>query len=218
VPAAVIFDLDGVLVDSEVVWDDARKELALQTGGTWREDAQRAMMGMSSAEWSRYMREQLRVPLSAEEISARVVERVEHLYREHLPLIGGAREAVVSLAGQWPLAIASSANRSIIDLVLGLADLADCFGATVSSEEVHHGKPAPDVYLEAARRIPCDPASCVVVEDSANGLRAGAAAGMRVIAIPNRAFPPEEDALESADVVLDSIEQLRPEVVAALAG
>jgi HAD superfamily hydrolase (TIGR01509 family) len=217
VPAAVIFDLDGVLVDSEVFWNDARRELVQETGGTWREDAQRAMMGMSSAEWSRHIREQLGVPLSAEEISARVVERVEHLYREHLPLIRGAREAVVSLAGQWPLAIASSANRSIIDLVLELADLADCFGATVSSEEVPHGKPAPDVYLEAARRIARDPASCVVVEDSANGLRAGAAAGMRVIAIPNRAFPPEQDALESADVVLHSIEQLRPELVAALA-
>jgi HAD superfamily hydrolase (TIGR01509 family) len=215
-PAAVIFDLDGVLVDSEVVWDDARRELAQETGTTWREDAQRAMMGMSSAEWSRYMLEQLGVPLSAEEISARVVERVEHHYRDDLPLIRGAREVVVSLAGHWPLAIASSANRSIIDLVLELAGLAGCFQATVSSEEVPRGKPAPDVYLEAARRIARDPASCVVVEDSANGLRAGAAAGMRAIAIPNRAFPPGKEALESADVVLRSIEELRPEVVAAL--
>jgi HAD superfamily hydrolase (TIGR01509 family) len=216
VPAAVIFDLDGVLVDSEVVWDDARREVARETGGTWREDAQRAMMGMSSAEWSRYMHEEIGVPLSAEEISARVVERVEDLYRERLPLIRGAREAVVSLRGHWRLAIASSANRSIIDLVLELADLADCFGATVSSEEVPHRKPAPDVYLEAARRIARDPASCVVVEDSVNGLRAGAAAGMRVIAIPNRAFPPGKEALDSADVVLASIDELRPEVVAAL--
>jgi HAD superfamily hydrolase (TIGR01509 family) len=216
VPAAVIFDLDGVLVDSEVVWDDARRELARETGGTWREDAQRAMMGMSSAEWSRYMHEELGVPLSAKEISARVVERVENLYRERLPLIRGAREAVVSLAAHWPLAIASSANRSIIDLVLELAGLAGCFGTTVSSEEVPHGKPAPDVYLEAARRIGRDPAGCVVVEDSANGLRAGVAAGMRMIAIPNCAFPPGKEALESADVVLRSIEELSPEVVAAL--
>jgi HAD superfamily hydrolase (TIGR01509 family) len=218
VPTAVIFDLDGVLVDSEVVWDDARRELARELGGTWRKDAQRAMMGMSSAEWSRYMREELGVPLSAEEISARVVERVENLYRERLPLIRGAREAVVALGGHWPLAIASSANRSIIDLVLELAGLADWFGATVSSEEVPRGKPAPDVYLEAARRIERDPAGCVVVEDSANGLRAGLAAGMRVIAIPNRAFPPDKQALEVADVVLHSIEELRPEVVAALDG
>jgi HAD superfamily hydrolase (TIGR01509 family) len=212
----VIFDLDGVLLDSESLWNDARRGLVEETGGSWSDDATRAMMGMSSLEWSRYMREELGVPLSAEEISARVVERVEDLYRERLPLIRGARAAVVSLAGQWPLAIASSANRSMIDLVLELADLAGCFGATVSSEEVDHGKPAPDVYLEAARRIGRDPAGCVVVEDSANGLRAGVAAGMRVIAIPNRAFPPGKEALESADAVLASIEELRPEVVAAL--
>jgi HAD superfamily hydrolase (TIGR01509 family) len=216
VPAAVIFDLDGVLVDSEVVWAQARRELALQTGGTWREDAQGAMMGMSSVEWSRYMREELGVPLSAEEISARVLERVEGLFRQRLPLIRGAREAVVALAGHWPLAIASSANRPIIALVLELAGLTDCFQATVSSEEVPHGKPSPDVYVEAARRIASAPANCVVVEDSANGLRAGAAAGMSVIAIPNRAFPPGEEALANAAVVLGSIEQLRPEVVAAL--
>jgi len=176
------------------------------------------MMGMSSIEWSRYMREELGVPMSAEEISAAVVERVEGLYRERLPLIVGAREAVVSLAAHWPLAIASSANRPIITLVIGLAGLTDCFRATVSSEEVPHGKPAPDVYLEAARRISRAPASCAVVEDSANGLRAGAAAGMSVIAIPNRAFPPGEEALENADVVLRSIEDLRPEVVADLGG
>lgn len=216
VPAAVIFDLDGVLLDSEVAWQDARRGLVQDSGGSWREDAQRAMMGMSSVEWSRYMSEELGVPLSAEEISAAVVERLESLYRERLPLIAGAREAVSSLASQWPLAIASSANRPIIALVLELADLADCFQATVSSEEVPRGKPAPDVYLEAARRISREPAGCAVVEDSANGLRAAAAAGMSVIAIPNRAFPPDEEALATADVVLCSIEALRPEVVAAL--
>jgi HAD superfamily hydrolase (TIGR01509 family) len=214
--AAVIFDLDGVLVDSESVWDDARRDVVKESGGTWPGDAQRTMMGMSATEWSSYMREQLGVPLSAEEISAAVVERVERVYRQHLPLVAGAREAVVSLAGHWPLAIASSANRPLIALVLELTDLTDCFQTTVSSEEVPHGKPAPDVYLEAARRLARAPVDCIVVEDSASGLRAGTAAGMRVIAIPNRAFPPEEEALESADVVLRSIDQLRPEVVAAL--
>lgn len=215
-PAAVIFDLDGVLVDSESVWDDARRELAAETGGTWRADAQRAMMGMSSSEWSRYMREELGVRLSAQQVARRVVERVENVYRKRLPLIGGARDAVVSLARHWPLAIASSANLSTIALVLELAELADHFAVTVSSEEVPEGKPAPDVYLEAARRLGRAPDRCVVVEDSANGLRAGVAAGMRVIAIPNRAFPPDTESLESADAVLESIEQLRPEVVATL--
>jgi HAD superfamily hydrolase (TIGR01509 family) len=217
-PEAVIFDLDGVLVDSETVWNDARRELTEAGGGSWRDDAQRAMMGLSSVEWSRYMREELGVQMSAEAISATVVERVERLYRERLPLLPGAREAVTSLASRWPLAIASSANRSIIALVLELAGLADCFQAAVSSEEVDRGKPAPDVYLEAARRIGRDPASCAAVEDSANGLRAAAAAGMRVIAIPNLAFPPDAEAVGRADVVLTSIERLGPDVVAALGG
>ncbi len=216
-PEAVIFDLDGVLIDSETVWNDARRELVEESGGSWSEDAQRAMMGMSSVEWSRYMREQLAVPLSAEAISAEVAGRLERLYRKRLPLLPGAREAVRSLASRWPLAIASSANRSIIALVLELACLSDCFRASVSSEEVAHGKPAPDVYLEAARRISREPGRCAAVEDSANGLRAAAAAGMSVIAIPNRAFPPGDEALAKADVVLDSIEALTPAVVGALA-
>jgi HAD superfamily hydrolase (TIGR01509 family) len=217
-PTAVILDLDGVLLDSEVVWNEARRELVTESGGHWRADAQRAMMGMSSVEWSRYMRDQLGVPLSAEEIRAAVVERLERGYRERLPLLPGACEAVRSLASRYPLALASSANRSIIALVLRLADLADCFQAAVSSEEVPRGKPAPDVYLEAARRISKAPASCAAVEDSANGIRAAEAARMRVIAIPNRAFPPDDEALTHADVVLASIEELDPEVVARLGG
>jgi HAD superfamily hydrolase (TIGR01509 family) len=215
-PAAVIFDLDGVLIDSETVWSNARRELVEESGGTWRADAPRAMMGMSSVEWSRYMREELGVPLSAEVISRAVVERLERLYRERLPLLPGARETVMSLACRWPLALASSANRPIIALVLELADLGRYFTATVSSEEVAHGKPAPDVYLEAARRISWEPVRCAAVEDSANGLRAAASAGMKIIAIPNPHFPPGDDVLATADVVLPSIEALTPSVVAAL--
>jgi HAD superfamily hydrolase (TIGR01509 family) len=214
--AAVIFDLDGVLIDSEQTWNDARRQLTQESGGTWREDAQRAMMGMSSVEWSRYMHEQLGVQMSAEQISAAVVERLERLYCERLPLLPGAREAVVALDARWPLALASSANTRIIALVLELADLTSAFRATVSSEEVAHGKPAPDVYLEAARRLGCAPATCAAVEDSTNGIRSAARADMRVIAIPNRAFPPGADALALAAVELPSIEQLDPATVAAL--
>jgi HAD superfamily hydrolase (TIGR01509 family) len=216
VTAAVIFDLDGVLVDSEALWDDARRQLVEESGGTWKDDAQHAMMGMSSLEWSRYMREELDVPMSEEAISEAVVERLEGLYRERLPLIPGARASVIAVAQRWPLALASSANRPLIELVLELAGLADCFEATVSSEEVANGKPAPDVYLEAARRLSTEPAMCVAVEDSTSGLRAAAAAGMGVVAIPNRAFPPEPDALALADIVLESILALGPEIVAGL--
>jgi HAD superfamily hydrolase (TIGR01509 family) len=215
-PAAVIFDLDGVLIDSEGVWNDARRELVQEGGGTWTEDAQRAMMGMSSVEWSRYIRDELGVAMSAEEISAAVARRVEGLYRRQLPLLPGARRAVVSLAARFPLAVASSANRPVIDLALRLAGLTQFFRAEVSSEEVARGKPAPDVYLEAARRISVAAARCAAVEDSANGLRAAAAAGMSVIAIPNREFPPDKAALALADVVLPSIEHLSPRVVTAL--
>jgi HAD superfamily hydrolase (TIGR01509 family) len=187
-----------------------------ERGGRWRADATRAMMGMSSPEWSRYLREELGVAMEPEEISAAVVARVERLYRERLPLIAGAREAATSLAGRWPLALASSANRPIIDLVLALAQIGELFAATVSSEEVERGKPAPDVYLEAARRLGVDPRRCAAVEDSTNGIRAAAAAGMAVVAIPNREFPPSPAALGQADLVLSSLSELRPEAIGGL--
>jgi HAD superfamily hydrolase (TIGR01509 family) len=171
---------------------------------------------MSSLEWSRYMHDELGVPMPPGEISDAVVERLEQHYDEQLPLIPGAREAVLSLAERWPLALASSANPSIISLVLERSGLGASFKATVSSEEVPQGKPAPDVYLEAARRLSAEPASCAAVEDSYNGLRSAAAAGMAVVAIPNREFPPAEDALALAETVLDSIQQLTPELVERL--
>jgi HAD superfamily hydrolase (TIGR01509 family) len=208
---AVIFDLDGVLLDSEAVWNTARKDVALQHGGVWPADAQRTMMGMSSIEWSAYMHDQLGVRLTPKQISETVVGHLEVLYHEHLPLIDGARETVVDFAREWPLGVASSANRTIIDLVLRLADLQGLFKATVSSEEVAHGKPAPDVYLEAARRIAVAPGDCVAIEDSSNGIRSAAAAGMTVIAVPNREVPPADDALALAHDVTDSLAQLTPE-------
>lgn len=208
--AAVVFDLDGVLVDSEQLWDSARRELVDERGGTWRGDATRTMMGMSAPEWSRYVREELAVDLEPQAISAAVVERLERLYRERLPLLPGAREAVLAASERRPLGLASSSNREIIDLVLELAGLDRCFTATVSSEEVAHGKPAPDVYLEAARRLGIAPTECAAVEDSTNGLRSAAAAGMTVIAIPNEAFPPSDDALQLATAVVDSLDELLP--------
>jgi HAD superfamily hydrolase (TIGR01509 family) len=213
VVVAVVFDLDGVLVQSEEVWDEERRDLVREAGGRWHEGATREMMGMSSVEWSRYLHDRLDVPLAPEEINARVLERVERRYREALPLIPGAREAVLRLAERWPLGLATSSNREIIDLVVEVGELGAAFRATVSSEEVGAGKPAPDVYLEAARRLDVAPDRCAAIEDSTNGLRSAHAAGMRVVAVPNPAFPPERSGLELADVVLDSVDELTPEVV-----
>lgn len=203
--AAVIFDLDGVLLDSEQVWDDAREQLARERGGRWQPQAQRDMMGMSSNEWSRYMHETIGLPEPPDEINREVVERLSTIYRDHLPTLPGAREAVERLAARWPLGLASSSNRELIDLALELLGVKHLFAATVSSEEVGRGKPAPDVYLEAARRLGVDPAKTTAVEDSHNGILAAKTATMRVVAIPNSHFPPDEAALAEADVVLDSL-------------
>jgi HAD superfamily hydrolase (TIGR01509 family) len=205
---AVVFDLDGVILDSEHVWDAAREALARERGGRWHEGAQRDMMGMSSVEWSRYMHDVIGLQESPEEINAEVVARLEAIYREKLPLIPGAVEAVERVAARWPLGLASSSNRPIIDLVLELSGLARFFRATVSSEEVERGKPAPDVYLEAADRLGTPADRCAAVEDSENGIRSARAAGMRVIAVPNSRYPPPEEALAVADVVLERIANL----------
>ena len=211
---AVVFDLDGVLLDSEQVWDEVREELVKERGGRWHGQAQTEMMGMSSVEWSRYMHDELDLPEPPEEISAEVVRRLDDVYRTRLPLIDGAHEAVERLAARWPLGLASSSNREVIDLVLDLSGLARFFRVTVSSEEVPRGKPAPDVYLEAARGLGVPPERCAAVEDSHNGIRSAKAAGMRVIAIPNQHYPPGEEALALADVTLGSLAELTPSTVA----
>jgi HAD superfamily hydrolase (TIGR01509 family) len=216
--AAVVFDLDGVLVDSESVWNDVRRRFTEENGGQWHEDAQRDMMGMSSVEWSRYVRDRLGVRMVPERISQAVADRVAEAYRERLPLLPGAVESVHALGAEWPLGLASSSNRYVIDLVLELAGIADAFEATASSEEVGAGKPAPDVYLEVARRLGVIATDCAAIEDSTNGLRSAHAAGMAVIAAPNRDFPPDPEALRLADRILESLEELTPDRVRALHG
>lgn len=215
---AVVFDLDGVLLDTEEVWDEARREIADERGGRWRPDAQREMMGMSSPEWSRYMHDVIGVPDSPDEIADEVVLRMSELYRRELPLVDGAVEAVRRIGARWPLGIASSSNRPLIDLFLELTGTDGLFQATVSSEEVAAGKPSPDVYLEAAARLGVPADRCVAIEDSENGLRSAAAAGMGVVAIPNRVFPPGAEALSLAEVVLDSPAELTPEAVERASG
>jgi HAD superfamily hydrolase (TIGR01509 family) len=214
--AAVIFDLDGVLLDSESAWVEVKREFTEENGGRWKESAQWDMLGMSSTEWSRYMHNELGVPVPPERISSEVADRLARRYRESLPLLPGAVEAVRSLARQWPLGLASSSNRKVIDLALEQAGAAGDFKTTVSSEEVERGKPAPDVYLEAARRLEVDAAACVAIEDSSNGIRSAHAAEMSLIAVPNRDFPPEPDALALADLTLDSLDELSAERVRSL--
>ncbi len=213
---AVVFDLDGVLVDSEQLWDAAKRELVERTGGRWRDEATTKMLGMSSVEWSRYLHDELAVPLSPEEINDAVVARMLELYRERLPLLPGAVEAVRRFAARWPLGLASSSNREVIDLFLELSGLAESFKATVSSEEVARGKPAPDVHLEAIARLGAAAERCAAIEDSSNGLRAASAAGTAVVAVPNPHFPPDRDALALADLVVDTLDELTVELVEAL--
>ncbi|HEX3056301.1 MAG TPA: HAD family phosphatase [Gaiellaceae bacterium] len=210
---AVVFDLDGVLIQSEEVWDDVRERFVRERGGRYDAEIQRAMMGMSSPEWSRYLHEHAGVPDEPDAINAEVVRRLLSAYRDRLPLIPGALDAVRRLADRFPLGIASSSNRELIDAVLEAAGLAPLFAATVSSEEVAHGKPGPDVYLEAARRLGVAPERCAAVEDSHGGIRAAKNAGMRVVAIPNPSYPPDDEALALADVIIGSLDELTVGVV-----
>ena len=214
---AVVFDLDGVLIDSESAWDRARRNVVAEAGGRWREGATVAMIGMSSPEWSRYLRDQLDVPLTPEDINGRVVAQLLASYQRKLPLLPGALEAVRQIARVWPVGLASSANRPVIDAVLALSGLAGCFSATVSAEEVARGKPAPDVYLAAVAALGVQAVRAVAIEDSSNGPRAAAAAAMAVIAVPNREFPPTADALGLAALTVASLQELTPAAIRALA-
>lgn len=212
--AAVVFDMDGVLVDSEERWAEIRERLVRDSGRDYPPEATGAMQGMSAPEWEAYLHDDLGVPGTPGEIGRRVVDALAASYREDLPLLPGAVETVRSLAASYPLAVASSSNKELIELVLDQAGIADAFAVVVSSEEVARGKPAPDVYLEAASRLGVDPTACVAIEDSSNGLRSAHAAGMRVIAVPNQAYPPADDALALADVVVDRLSDIAPEHVA----
>ena len=214
---AVVFDLDGVLIDSEPVWEQVRRGLVAERGGHWAPDAQRRLMGMSTQEWARYLSEDLGVGLPPEEVAALVIDRMAASYRKRIPLLPGAVDAVHRLAARWPLGVASSAPAVLIETVLESAGLRACFQVTMSTEQVPRGKPAPDIYLAVTERLGFPPAACAAIEDSSNGLRSAAAAGLHVIAIPHPAYPPEPDALAQASLVLPTLADLTLEAVAALA-
>lgn len=213
---AVVLDMDGVLIEGEEVWDAVREQLVRERGGHWTAGAQATMMGMSSPEWSSYMARELGVPMEPAAISSETVARVAARYAERLPLVDGAVEVVRELAGRWPLGLASSANRPIIELVLERSGLTGCFRVTVSSEEVARGKPAPDVYLEAAARLAVPPERCAAVEDSASGLRSAATAGLWVVAVPNRRYPPPAELVRAADLALTDLRELSPAAIEGL--
>jgi HAD superfamily hydrolase (TIGR01509 family) len=202
---AVIFDLDGVLIDSEQVWDEVRQDFAASHGGVWTPEATRAMQGMSTPEWGAYLVSAVGVQLSASEASAGVIAEMEKAYASHLPVIPGAVEAVRAVASRFPVAIASSAPAVLIKVFLDVTGLP--VPVAVSSEECAAGKPSPDVYLLAASRLGVAAASCCAVDDSTNGLRAALAAGMTVLAVPNPHFPPAEEVLAQVRV-LSSITDL----------
>ena len=213
---AVVFDLDGVLVDSEPVWERVRRGLVAGHGGHWPADAQRKLMGMSTPEWARYLSRDLGVGLPPDQVAAEVVEQMAASYREHLPLLPGATDAVRRLASRWPLGLASSAPAALIETVLEAARLHPYFKVAMSTEQVAHGKPAPDIYLAVAGRLGFPPPACAAVEDSSNGLRSAAAAGLHVIAIPRPQYPPDPDALATTRLVLADLDALTPDAIAAL--
>jgi HAD superfamily hydrolase (TIGR01509 family) len=212
----VIFDLDGVLIETEQEWNDVRREFAAAHGGHWDEHDQPAVMGANSMQWAAYMHEQNGVDLSPQSIYDGVVDALRARYARHLPLIPGAREAVIGLAPFFRLGVASSSPLELIEYSLELAGLRPYFGAVVSSDQVATGKPAPDVYLEACARLNTAPERAAAIEDSSNGLRAAAAAGLAVIAVPNPAFPPSDDALALADVILTSVGDVTGDIILSI--
>ncbi|MEV4473248.1 HAD family phosphatase [Nonomuraea sp. NPDC049504] len=209
---ACVFDLDGVLVDSEPVWEEVRRAYVADHGGTWQPDTQTKLMGMSTGEWAAYLHE-IGVEQEPGDIARGVIDEMAARYRDGVPLMPKAVETVRRLAATATLGLASSSPRRLIDVVLDAAGLTECFAATVSTEEVERGKPAPDGYLEAARRLGVDPRGCVAVEDSSNGLRSAYAAGMHVIAVPHPRYPPAPDALALAWRVLPGLDALTPELI-----
>ncbi|HEY6421979.1 MAG TPA: HAD family phosphatase [Pseudonocardiaceae bacterium] len=213
---AVVFDLDGVLVDSEELWDVVRRGVAAETGRSWPAEATRAMQGMSTPEWSAYLTDVVGVPAEPDEVAATVIDRMAAEYAARLPLLPGAVEVVERLGRRWPLGLASSSPRRLIDTVLESAGLVRRFQVSVSTEEVGAGKPSPVVYQTVAQRLSVEPLQAVAIEDSSNGLRSAAAAGMGVLAVPHAAFPPAADALALADAVVDSLDEITVELVASM--
>lgn len=211
---AVIFDLDGTLIDTEPVWESVRRELAAQDGIEWPESASRAMMGMSTREWSAYMADVVGIGPTAELAARRTIDGLVERYDRDLPVLPGAREVVRRLAAHWPLAVASSSPRDLIEHALQALGVRDLIAVVRSTEEgTARGKPAPDAFLWVADQLDAEPARTVVIEDSAGGIQAGLNAGMAVVAVPRPFLTPSDDLLAKASVVLAHLDELTVELV-----
>jgi HAD superfamily hydrolase (TIGR01509 family) len=212
---AVIFDMDGLLVDSEPVWFEARQELFARFGKQWTEHDQAGLMGVSTSTWVDYVWKRLEGAMTREEVLETIVGIMAASYeRGDVPLLPGAGDALDYCIPRYRVGLASGSPRVLIDAALTGADWHRCFEVVVSSDECAHGKPAPDVYLEALRRLHVSPERAVVVEDSSAGVRAGKAANVRVVAIPRAYTAPDDPAIELADARIDSLHSLSEVLVA----
>ena len=213
---AVVFDLDGVLISSESWWDEVRRSTATASGRPWPEGATRALQGMSTQEWSAYLTDTVGVAGTPAEVAEQVIDQMVLHYQAQLPLLPGALTVVHRLAQRWPLGLASSSPRRLIDVVLDAAGLTASFQVTASTEQVAEGKPSPAVYLRVAQQLGVDPGQAVAIEDSSNGLRSAAAAGFLVLAVPHADFPPAADALALADHQVAALTEVSVDLIARL--
>lgn len=203
---AVVFDLDGLLIDSEPVWFRARAEMFGRFGLEWTDADQKRLMGVSTATWIEYLTKKLQGRMSSTEIAEESLSKMVSYYRAgEVPLMPGAGQALEACAGRYKLGLASGSPRVLIDAALSGATWQLFFSEMLSSDEVNRGKPAPDAYLEIMRRMGVASKETVVIEDSGNGILAGKAAGVRVIAVPNPNLLPAPEALREADAVIDSL-------------
>ena len=203
---AVIFDMDGVLVDSEVYWDKSRVEFARDRGKTWTDDYQRLAMGRSTVGWATVMREKLQLDESIDDIIAEMKGRVIARYERRMPTRPDAIESVHRMKQHFRVGLASGSPTEIIKSVLRITGLDQVFEVMIYGDDIPRGKPAPDIYLEAMAQLGVLPHVTVGIEDSANGLRSLKAAGMAAVAAPSPDFPLPPEILELADARIDTLE------------
>jgi HAD superfamily hydrolase (TIGR01509 family) len=215
---AVIFDMDGVLVDSEVYWKLSREEFARDLGKVWTDADQRLAMGRNTVEWAEVMQERLEIDMPIDDIIADMLQRVIDHYERSLPTRPGAVDAVHLAAGHYRVGLASGSPTEIIRRVMELTGLDSVFEVMVYGDDIPNGKPAPDIYLETLRLMGVPAQKAAGIEDSANGVRALKAAGMYAIAAPSPDFPLPDEIVNMADQHITTMEDFTLELVRGLGG